>query len=99
MAARVATGLEAWQLHQHMNENNMTLVVPGSYTVAPYGGWMAGGGHNPLASYYGLGADQPLSIQVVTADGKFVTASPSENTDLFYALRGGGPSKLCDSLL
>ncbi|KAH8198309.1 hypothetical protein TruAng_007511 [Truncatella angustata] len=91
-AARVATGLEAWQMHQYMNRYNVTLVVPGSYTIAPYGGWVAGGGHNPLASLYGLGADQPLLLQVVTADGRFVTASPEENTDLFYALCGGGPS-------
>ncbi|ETS75332.1 hypothetical protein PFICI_12276 [Pestalotiopsis fici W106-1] len=91
-AARVATGLEAWQMYQHMNENNVSIVVPGSYTIAPYGGWMAAGGHNPLASYYGLGADQVLSLQVVTADGTFVTASPDENQDLFYALRGGGGS-------
>ena len=54
---------------------------------------MAGGGHNTLASKYGLGADQALSIQVVTADGKFVTADPVTNTDLYYALRGGGPGK------
>ncbi|KAF7525631.1 hypothetical protein G7054_g11009 [Neopestalotiopsis clavispora] len=91
-AARVATGLEAWQMYEHMSENNVTIVVPGSYTIAPYGGWMAAGGHNPLTSYYGLGADQVLSLQVVTADGNFVTASPEENQDLFYALRGGGAS-------
>lgn len=80
-------------MHQHMAENNVTIVVPGSYTIAPYGGWMAAGGHNPLASYYGLGADQVLSLQVVTADGMFVTASTEKNQELFYALRGGGGSE------
>ncbi len=55
---------------------------------------MAGGGHSPLGSRYGLGADQALSIEVVTADGRFVTASPDENRDLFYAMLGGGPSEL-----
>ncbi|KAF4625540.1 hypothetical protein G7Y89_g12624 [Cudoniella acicularis] len=90
-AARVGSGLEAWELYNYMDINNMTVVVPGGSTVGAYGGWTAGGGHTILASYHGLGADQPLSIQVVTADGRFVTADMYQNTDLFYALRGGGP--------
>jgi FAD/FMN-containing dehydrogenase len=90
-AARVGAGLEAWELYAYMDEYNMTIVVPGGSTVGAYGGWIAGGGHSTLASIYGLGSDQALSVQVVTADGKFLTASPDENDDLFYALRGGGP--------
>lgn len=92
MAARVGSGLESWELFAHMDRHNMTLIVAGRYTVGPYGGWMAGGGHSVLGSKYGLGADQPLSINVVTADARFVTADPNQNTDLFYALRGGGGS-------
>ncbi|KAI1374395.1 FAD-binding domain-containing protein [Hypoxylon crocopeplum] len=91
-AARVGAGIESWEMFAHMSEHNITTVVAGGYTVGAYGGWMAGGGHSALASKYGLGADQPLSIQVVTADGRFVTADPFQNTDLFYALRGGGGS-------
>lgn len=37
-----------------------------------------------------MAADHVLSIQVVTADGRFVTASAKSNPDLFWALRGGG---------
>lgn len=51
-----------------------------------------GGGHSPLASIYGLAADQVLAFQVVTADGQFLTVSDDENVDLFWALRGGGGS-------
>ena len=40
-----------------------------------------------------MGADQALELSVVTADGKFVKASPEVNQDLFYALRGGGGCK------
>jgi len=90
-AARVGSGLEAWELYQYMDMYNMTLVVPGGSTVGAYGGWMAGGGHSTLGSLYGLGSDQVLSIEVVTADGHFVTADPETNADLFFALRGGGP--------
>ncbi|KAI1652995.1 FAD-binding domain-containing protein [Daldinia decipiens] len=41
---------------------------------------------------YGLAADQVLSWEVVTASGDLVIASPVENTDIFWALRGGGGS-------
>lgn len=92
-AARVGVGIESWEMFAYMNRYNMTALVAGGYTVGAYGGWIAGGGHSALASKYGLGADQALSIQVVTADGRFVTADPHQNTDLFYALRGGGGSK------
>ncbi len=93
MAARVSAGIEAWELYNYMEIYNMTMVAPGGSTVGAYGGWMAGGGHSALASYYGLGSDQALSIEVVTADGRFVSASPNENEDLFYAMLGGGPGK------
>jgi FAD/FMN-containing dehydrogenase len=61
-------------------------------TVGWVGGYFAGGGHSPLASLYGMAADQVLAFEVVTADGKFVTASNNVNKDLFWALRGGGGS-------
>lgn len=38
-----------------------------------------------------MGADQVLSARVVLASGETVNASPCENPDLFYAIRGGGP--------
>ncbi len=45
-----------------------------------------------LGSLYGMGADQVVALHVVTADGQFLTASASENSDLFWAIRGGGGS-------
>ncbi|KAK0726249.1 hypothetical protein B0T21DRAFT_403378 [Apiosordaria backusii] len=59
-------------------------------SVGYAGGYIAGGGHTPLSGLYGMAADQVLALQLVTADGKFVTASPSQNSDLYWALRGGG---------
>ena len=53
---------------------------------------MQGGGHGPAAHDFGLGADQVLEARVVLANGKIVTASPCENPDLLFAIRGGGPS-------
>jgi hypothetical protein len=39
-----------------------------------------------------MAADQVLAMEVVTADGRFVTASPTSNPDLFWGLRGAGGS-------
>lgn len=58
-------------------------------TVGWAGGYIQGGGHSILASFRGMAADQVLSFEVVTTTGKFVTASTTENPDLFWALRGG----------
>lgn len=53
---------------------------------------MQGGGHGPAAHDYGLGADQVLEARVVLANGNIVTANPCQHPDLFFAIRGGGPS-------
>lgn len=52
---------------------------------------MHGGGHGPASRQYGLCADQTVSAEVVLADGSIITASPCENSDVFSAIRGGGP--------
>jgi len=92
-AARIGAALETWEAANAMVATNATVVVPIDQTVGYGGGWQLGGGHGPLTSYRGLGADQILSLNVVTADGRFVTADLNQNSDLFFALRGGGGSK------
>merc|ERR550525_585606 len=51
-----------------------------------------GGGHGPIANWAGMGVDNILEVEIVTADGELVTANANENSDLFWALRGGGGS-------
>ena len=53
---------------------------------------MQGGGHGPATHDFGLGADQVLEVQVVLASGETVTANACQNSDLFFAIRGGGGS-------
>ncbi|KAL2176126.1 uncharacterized protein P884DRAFT_203808 [Thermothelomyces heterothallicus CBS 202.75] len=91
-AARVGAGLQVWEVFEHARRQNVTLPAASCLTVGSYGGWITGGGHSPLSSKFGLGVDQVLSLQVVTADGRYVTADPQTNQDLFFAMRGGGGS-------
>src|SRR6185295_7014728 len=67
------------------------LAVPsGIVTHTGVAGLTLGGGLGWIMRKHGLSIDQLLSVDLVTADGEFVTASLDENADLFWGLRGGG---------
>jgi hypothetical protein len=67
------------------------LAVPsGIISSTGVAGLTLGGGLGHLTRKYGLTIDNLLSVDMVLADGSFVVASAEENTDLFWAVRGGG---------
>lgn len=53
-------------------------------------GLTLGGGFGWLTRKYGMTIDNLVSVDLIMADGKKLHASENENTDLFWAIRGGG---------
>ncbi|QKX58297.1 uncharacterized protein TRUGW13939_05419 [Talaromyces rugulosus] len=76
-----------YNLHQH----NLT-VVDGMGPEVTMGGYLTGGGHSPISNIFGLGSDQVYEVEMVTPTGKITIANECQNTDLFWAVRGGGGS-------
>jgi len=67
------------------------LAVPaGIISTTGVGGLTLGGGVGHLSRKHGLTIDNLLEADMVLADGSFVTVNKDQNTDLFWAIRGGG---------
>ncbi|TGO19737.1 hypothetical protein BPAE_0334g00040 [Botrytis paeoniae] len=90
-ALKAGAGMEVLETYEAASKHGLRVTGGSCPTVGLAGGWLPGGGHGPLTSAYGLGADQALEFEVVTANGTLLTATPTENEDLYWALSGGGP--------
>jgi FAD/FMN-containing dehydrogenase len=67
------------------------LVTPGGeVSTTGIAGFTLGGGMGIIMRAHGLACDNLRSVAIVTADGQLRTASRTENTNLFWAIRGGG---------
>ena len=87
--ARVAPGC-TWGEVDHACHVFGLAVPTGIISTTGVSGLTLGGGHGYLTRKYGLTIDNLLEVDVVLADGRFVTANASQNQDLFWAVRGGG---------
>ncbi|KAK4085134.1 CAZyme family AA7 [Trichoderma aggressivum f. europaeum] len=87
---KVGAGVQGFEMLQAAHSKGFVAVSGECPTVGVAGGYTQGGGHSALSTSFGLGADQTLEFEVVTAAGQILTASPSKNSDLYWALSGGG---------
>ncbi|KAK8057135.1 FAD-binding domain-containing protein [Apiospora saccharicola] len=87
--ATVEPGVQAGELTSTLFAKGKTAASTACDCVGVMGA-MLGGGHGFLQGRYGLTTDNMVSARLVTAKGSVVTASRTENPDLFWALRGAG---------
>lgn len=87
--ARAQAGLR-WGEFDRETQAFGLATTGGTNTDTGIAGLSLGGGLGWLGGKHGLVVDNILSVDIVTADGRLRTASATENTDLFWAIRGGG---------
>lgn len=86
-SVKIQAGERMVDVYRFAAENNLTI-VGGADPHVGIGGWISYGGHGPVSAYYGLGADQVLEMEIVTADGVLRIVNETSDADLFWALRG-----------
>lgn len=87
--ARVGAGA-TWSNVDRATMPHGLATTGGRVSTTGVAGFTLGGGSGWLERAYGLACDNLVSVDLVTADGRQVTASASENAELFWALHGGG---------
>ncbi|OCT45356.1 isoamyl alcohol oxidase [Cladophialophora carrionii] len=90
-SVKIAAGMRFGEIYQAVSAYNLSIVGGADPNVG-IGGWVTAGGHSPISSVYGLGADQVLEMDVVTANGTRLTINEDSYPGLFWAMRGGGGS-------
>ncbi|CAO2647653.1 Nn.00g085750.m01.CDS01 [Neocucurbitaria sp. VM-36] len=88
-AVRIAAGHTGIEVLTELAKHK-AIIVTGANPDVGLVGWLTGGGHGALSRTYGMGADNLLEATVVTPSGKILLANPSVNSDIFFAIRGGG---------
>ncbi|KLJ12109.1 hypothetical protein EMPG_12773 [Blastomyces silverae] len=89
-AVTLGAGVVLSDLYKALSAKGVIAVAGLAHTVAAPGGYIQGGGHSPMGPWKGMASDNALEFEVVTPKGDLITANEYQNTDLFWALRGGG---------
>ncbi|KAK3297224.1 uncharacterized protein B0H64DRAFT_423479 [Chaetomium fimeti] len=89
-AVKLGAGVQGFEAMSAALEKKQVVLGGECPSVGIAGGYTQGGGHSALSTSFGLSADNTLEFEVVTAAGEIVTASQAQNTDLYWALSGGG---------
>jgi FAD/FMN-containing dehydrogenase len=87
--ARAEAGL-TWGDYNRETQAFGLASTGGVVSTTGIAGLTLGGGLGWLGGKHGLSCDNLLSADIVTAEGRFLTASADQNPDLFWGLRGGG---------
>jgi len=87
--ARAQAGLRLGEFDRETQAFGLATTL-GVNTDTGIAGLTLGGGYGWLGGKYGLACDNVLSAEVVTADGRVLTASGTENDDLYWGVRGAG---------
>jgi FAD/FMN-containing dehydrogenase len=85
-----AGGGTKWRQFDAATQQRGLATTGGLVSDTGLGGFTLGGGFGHLVRKYGLACDNLLSAELVTVDGSVEHASESQNSELFWALRGGG---------
>lgn len=85
-----AQGGATWGEYNRETQLHGLASTGGVVSTTGVAGLTLGGGIGWLQGKYGLAIDNLRSAQIVTADGRVLTASQEENPDLYWAVRGGG---------
>lgn len=83
-------GGTTWGEVDHATHAFKMATPSGIISTTGVGGLTTGGGMGYLTRKFGLSIDNLLSVDMVLANGEFVTANATEHQDLFWAVRGGG---------
>ncbi|XP_060084761.1 uncharacterized protein LOC132564025 [Ylistrum balloti] len=99
----IGSGAPWLSVYEKLTQYDRVIVGGSAHTVA-MGGYTHGGGHSPMSRMFGLAVDNLLEVEIVLADGSIAIASAdgteitgtdgvvnrTSDSDLFWALRGGG---------
>ncbi|KAI1824147.1 FAD binding domain-containing protein [Xylaria intraflava] len=89
-AVKFGAGITAGEAYEAVKHSGYRIVAPECGLTGLVGGYVQAGGQSQLITAYGLAADQVLEWELVTPSGEYLVATPENNTDLYWALGGGG---------